>query len=426
MGMWQRIGRRLCPGMRRAEQRIVDLERALEAAEERAHQGWQLLDCLTREAVFMCDMSPPSSASLGNHLNYINRIGKAKLSEWQEELKHAYGVDVDRLQGTSIHTFHKNPDRIRRMLASLKPGESRHNADIPIGSHTIRSASHAITNRRGEIVGVAATWVDVTKERQYQELIQQELVRVATAMEELSTTAQHIARNARSASEQSEAVAARVTEGLAQATALATGSKRLAETVQKTAEIVRALGDDAAAIGKIVQMIDDVAEQTNLLALNAAIEAARAGEQGHGFAVVADEVRKLAERTTKATKEISAAITRNQDATAKAVQAMHASVTEMEQGIGQVRAIQTALEAIDAAARLVLDVTHQVATATEEQTAAVADVSRSLIRIRQQEPEQLAQDGHQHVGTTATRLPAPAQYTGSYPEAAVRPDTSMN
>lgn len=201
---------------------------------------------------------------------------------------------------------------------------------------------------------------------------------IASAIEQMTSTILETSKNASSAVTQARKAGCAAEEGGAVIKETIDGMNRIADVVKNAAHTVQELGASSEQIGSIVQVIDDIADQTNLLALNAAIEAARAGEQGRGFAVVADEVRKLAERTTKATKEIGDMIKKIQRETSGAVSSMELGTKEVEKGILFANKSNQSLKEIIVSSNAVVDVINQVAAASEEQSGAAEQISKSI------------------------------------------------
>jgi methyl-accepting chemotaxis protein len=206
---------------------------------------------------------------------------------------------------------------------------------------------------------------------------------VATAMQEMSCTVQQVSEHCTRAAEASRRAAETAREGGTIVEKALTQMRSITESVAKTAKEMSELGRSTDQIGRIAGVIDDIADQTNLLALNAAIEAARAGEQGRGFAVVADEVRKLAERTTTATKEIAQMITTIQDGTTGAIKAMEIGSQQVQEGVtSTARAGESLKQIIHVSEEVGSMITH-IATAATEQSGATADVNQSMDQIAQ-------------------------------------------
>lgn len=225
---------------------------------------------------------------------------------------------------------------------------------------------------------LSATAEDLNKSANEQSMQTQQ---VAAAAEEMSQTIMDVAKNAAQAAEASKNSSAEAINGKEVVEKTTQGMYRIVDNVKETTRIIEELDASSAQISEIAAIISDIADQTNLLALNAAIEAARAGEQGRGFAVVADEVRKLAERTGKATQDITQRISMIQAEAKRSVEAMKGGSEETGKGLELSKTASQSLDSIVSASSNAMDMVQRIAAATEEQSAASEEITQNMTRI---------------------------------------------
>jgi methyl-accepting chemotaxis protein len=201
---------------------------------------------------------------------------------------------------------------------------------------------------------------------------------IATTAEEMNQTIHDIARNASGAADISSEAMERAIKGLESAQLSVSKVQEVFQSTVGLSTMVEKLSLKVSEIDNVVHVIKDIADQTNLLALNAAIEAARAGEQGRGFAVVADEVRKLAEKTLKATNEVTGRIEGIQSDSVLTTEHMETASIKVTEATSAIKELGGSLESIVSDFKGVRDRVTQIATAVEEQSTSTADVAHNI------------------------------------------------
>ncbi|WP_017479228.1 MULTISPECIES: methyl-accepting chemotaxis protein [unclassified Pseudomonas] len=209
-----------------------------------------------------------------------------------------------------------------------------------------------------------------------------EIEQAATAVNEMTSAADEVARNAVSTSESTRLSNETARDGQQRVGETVSAIQALSTNIGETSNLVQNLADQSRDIGKVLDVIRSIAEQTNLLALNAAIEAARAGESGRGFAVVADEVRALAHRTQQSTLEIDQMVTAMRSGSSEALTSMQSSTQRASETLILAEGAGGALSQITDS----IDQIHQrnlvIASAAEEQAQVAKEVDRNIVNIR--------------------------------------------
>ena len=206
---------------------------------------------------------------------------------------------------------------------------------------------------------------------------------VATAVTQLSASAEEVNNSATSTSEASFSADEETSKGKAMTENAVSGIHQLISEIEKAAEVINRLDNRSQGVGQVLDVIRNIAEQTNLLALNAAIEAARAGESGRGFAVVADEVRTLANRSHESTEEIQQLIEQLQADAKQAVQTMTGARESATERGNQIEEAGNSLQTIANQVGEIKTLNNQMANAAKEQSVVTEDVSRNINNISQ-------------------------------------------
>jgi methyl-accepting chemotaxis protein len=356
---------------------------------------------------------------------YMNKFTEDLMKRSEANLRTQLpNFSASNIIGQNFDVYHKNPSHQRNMLASL---HSPYATEITVGEQIFKLNAAPIFNASGERMGTAVQWIDRTTEAHAEQEIG-EIVKAAAdgdfskrarsdgregffklvaeglnqtldtiitpistvkeAADAINTAAKEIAQGNSDLSRRTEDQASSLEKTAAsmeqlastvkqnadnakQANQLASAASGVAvkggEVVADVVSTMSAINDSARKIEDIISVIDGIAFQTNILALNAAVEAARAGEQGRGFAVVAGEVRNLAQRSAAAAKEIKELI--------------NDSVSKTTEGTTLVENAGKTMEEVVQSVKRVSDIIGEIAAASQEQSAGIAQVNDAVIKM---------------------------------------------
>ncbi|TCK59334.1 methyl-accepting chemotaxis protein [Seleniivibrio woodruffii] len=303
-----------------------------------------------------------------------------------------FGIIIGAAVGLKLGSVITNSIRATAdMLREISAGEGDLTRKLPITSKdeigNLAQHFNSFTDKLKDIIGTVKmnsesiasgnAELAATSDRLAQNFHEQtmQLSAVASATEEMSTSASEVVHSVQDVTEKAEMANGYISDGRNMLLEAVSSVMSIKSEVENLGQTISQLSNSSEEIGNILNVINDIADQTNLLALNAAIEAARAGEHGRGFAVVADEVRKLAERSQKAIKEIETIIVNLQQESNVASTNMQEASKKVEAGVVVIRNTESMFENIVSSVNTITQASRHIETAVSEQVQAIHNIN---------------------------------------------------
>lgn len=298
----------------------------------------------------------------------INRSIVTPLNETINRIRSMMGSTVDLTQRIPIEGDDEVSE-VGRSINSLNEASS--------------SALHQAATVHDNLSQSAQTLAEVMEQTiQGIERQSEETEALATAMNEMVSTVQEVARNTSTAADTAKEAEQETSNGRHIVEQTVEAIQDLSNELSNTQSSVEKLSNESEQIRSIVGSINEITEQTNLLSLNAAIEAARAGESGRGFSVVAEEVRKLSSRTQESTQQIQEIAERFQKSSQDAVRRMEQSSNKAINAVEESSKAGDSLNSITRSVGNISDLNTQIASAAEEQASTAEEINRNVVNIR--------------------------------------------
>lgn len=214
---------------------------------------------------------------------YVNQASINLFRDNAAEFKTAFPLfDPDKMLGTCIDVFQKNPQHQRQMLANplLLPFKT----DIQVGQLTITLYVTATYCKKGLYAGYVLEWRNVTAERN-------KATEYANTINQLAASASDVA-------------------------------VRAVEKVSQVVQTMSAFNQSVRKIEEIIAVINGIAFQTNLLVFDATVE-----------------VRNLALSSANAAKEIKTLITDSLDNISEGAKQVETAGNSMQEIVSSVQSV---------------------------------------------------------------------------------------